>query len=365
MKNVVLQLFVLVGFVRVASAYPQYQLSRETTCTSCHVSTGGGGLLDSMGEATASDINQFPGDPRFLHGAVDLPSWLLVGGDFRAATGMSDRGAGPAFVVFPMQMELAAAVTKGPVTVMATAGTIRPDEDKPASILLLREHWLQWKSESSGWSVRAGRFAPVYGQRNAEHNWVSRRYGGAPLYGETYSAQLAWIDDTFEAHVTGFVADRWFPSAERGDGAALYAETRLRSDTAVGVMARFAASHDEHRSQGGVVVKRWWEGPRLLLAAEGQLVKQSIRNAAVRSQWLGQLVATKFLSNSMFLDVGIGHFEPNVAMEHVGRTAVDVNLHWFTWSHLELIASARAHLLGLGSGGPTTGYGLLQVHYRL
>src|SRR5678815_1335285 len=32
-----------------AAAYPQYQLSRDQTCTSCHVSPAGGGLLTENG----------------------------------------------------------------------------------------------------------------------------------------------------------------------------------------------------------------------------------------------------------------------------------------------------------------------------
>ena len=42
----ILAVLAVVATAGVAHAYPQYQLSREQTCASCHVSPVGGGLLD-------------------------------------------------------------------------------------------------------------------------------------------------------------------------------------------------------------------------------------------------------------------------------------------------------------------------------
>ena len=41
-----------------AAAYPQFQLSRDQTCTNCHVSPSGGGLLTENGYNVADVQNQ-------------------------------------------------------------------------------------------------------------------------------------------------------------------------------------------------------------------------------------------------------------------------------------------------------------------
>ncbi|HEX7699652.1 MAG TPA: hypothetical protein VF403_02990, partial [Kofleriaceae bacterium] len=54
------------------------------------------------------------------------------------------------------------------------------------------------------------------------------------------------------------------------------------------------------------------------------------------------------------------------------RDALDVNLHWLTTSHFELLLTTRLELFNQGrtqpngnGPAPTGGYALLQAHYRL
>jgi hypothetical protein len=44
-----------------------------------------------------------------------------------------------------------------------------------------------------GLFVRAGRFMPVFGLRFAEHPMYTRRFGGTPLYGDTYGAAIGML----------------------------------------------------------------------------------------------------------------------------------------------------------------------------
>src|SRR5690349_22962102 len=179
---------VLAATAAVAHAYPQYQLGHEQTCSACHLNPAGGGLLDGMGPLTAEDEATWGGNPAFLHGAIDLPDWLLVGGDLRAAGGVSNNGeTSPA--LFPMQVETYAAVHKNSITAYATVGAAVPKEDEKINALLLREHWVMYRTADGadpGYYVKAGRFMPTFGLRQAEHIIYTRRYGGTPLYGETY-----------------------------------------------------------------------------------------------------------------------------------------------------------------------------------
>jgi hypothetical protein len=360
-----LSLVAILMIPSLAAAYPQFTMSRAATCSSCHVSPAGGGLLDGMGPITAEDDTSFGGDAGFAEGKVTLPDWLKLGGDVRNAAGAINNGGGLSGAAFPMQLETYAAVTKDAFTGYVTLGLVRPNETSIASIIQTREHWLMWRPHQEGLYVRAGRFMPVYGLRLAEHTFYVRRFGGAPLYGETYGASVGWVNDSFEAHLTGFVSDPIRTPLERGNGAALYAEKRLTGELAVGAQARYANSDNDTRTHGGLTAKYWLEPASLLLQAEGSLVRQSFEQGPSRTQFAGQLLASWFFKTGFMLDAGLGQYDADLSLKNQARTAFDVNLHWFPYAHGELVLMTRLQSIGLGNGGDTSGFALLQLHYRL
>jgi hypothetical protein len=90
---------------------------------------------------------------------------------------------------------------------------------------------------------------PVYGLRFAEHPDYDRRFGGTPLYGEAYGISAEYVEAGWELHATGFIRDPLLPdSVEQGDGAAVYAETRVTPATSLGLEAMFVKDHDDERS---------------------------------------------------------------------------------------------------------------------
>ena len=364
---IVTALALTVAATRHAAAYPQYQLAREQTCGSCHLAPTGGGLLDDNGELTAEDDATWGGDPSFLQGAVTLPEWLRLGGDFRAAAGTADAGGGLAGAAFPMQAEFHGAITRGPLAVVADLGfTIPQDGGSPLTVLMSREHYVRWNQhdDNLGAYVRVGRFMPVYGLRQAEHPMYTRRYGATPLFGESYGVAAGWVSAGAEAHVTGFIHDRLRPNVADGDGAAIYVEQRIGT-AAVGASARYAHADDHDRTEGGVTGKLWFDGPSLLLSGEVQAVHEAFDAGPARNQIIGNLLASWFVHRGYLLDVGVGHYDENVKVPDVDRDALEVNLHWFPKSHLELILMTRVQAIGFGRGGDGSGYALLQAHYRL
>lgn len=371
MRTAVVVALTLAASAAVAHAYPQFQISREQTCASCHVSPDGGGLLNEYGEMTAEDDARWGGDPRFLHGAVELPPWLHLGGDVRAAAGASDAGGGISGAAFPMQVELRAAATKGAVTLVVDGGlTVKQDGGSALSQLMSREHYLLWNQRDTGdgWFARAGRFQPVYGLRLAEHTAYTRRFGGSPLFSEIYGASVGWTSPEAELHVTGFIHDRLRPNVEDGDGVSGYAEKRF-GQRAVGVEARYARGPDKSRFEGGVTGKWWLGGPSVLLAGELQGVHESLDAGPAgnvkRDAIVGNLMATWFPMRSVFVDVILGHYDQDLTVPKLDRNAAEVNVHWFPHSHVELVLMGRLQMISFGGGGPNSGYGLLQVHYRI
>lgn len=349
-----------------ANAYPQFQLSKDQTCTACHISPAGGGILDENGLNVAETMSTYDGSPAPLHGLLDTPSWFLFSGDFRGAGGLvyqhGARAAG-----FPMQAELDFAARASGFTAYATVGAQAGTGSRPWTYALFREHYLMWQQDPGGTTgafIRVGRFMPVYGLRFAEHNFFVRRYGQTPLYGETYGVAAEYIEPGWDVHATAFVHDPLQDPIERGNGVAVYGEKRF-GPAQVGVEGRYAKSEDDGRLAGGVTAKQWIAGANVLLEAEAQVIRQTFTAGSQRTQVVSQLLATWFFHDGWMLDVGASQFDQDVSIAKTDLEAFDANVHWFATSHWELLFTNRIQTITLGSGGPTSGYSLVQVHYRL
>lgn len=358
---------VVLGLAAHAHAYPQWQLSRDVTCTSCHLAPDGGGLLNENGLATAQAVAWRDHDARFFYGAFETPTWLVLGGDVRAAGGLVDaRGAGSAF--YPMQAEVAAAAGFGAFSVRAIGGLRRPQEEGSAlHPLWSREHYVMWQQkpdESTGLYVRAGRMMPTFGLRLAEHVVYTQRYGGRPLFHETYALAVSFVERAFEVHATAFARDRLGGGPEHGDGGALYAEARIGERAAVGLEGKVSVSDDQTRTFGGVVGKLYVPAADVTLLGEAQLIRQTLADVDFTSNQLAAYVmASKPLPLGLQLDVGAGHFTHDLRVDGYYRDCIDANLHWFVDAHIELLLTTRFEKLG--GGGPSGGYALAQLHYRL
>lgn len=374
-RAIVLVAIVLAGmFGGRALAYPQFQLSRDQTCTSCHLSPGGGGLLTENGNVFVQNMSSLGEAPEFFYNKVPMPSWLTAGGDFRSGMGYI-RAPQQYLAYFPMQLDVyGSAKLPAHLRVSITLG-YRPPEagNESATYAWSREHYLMWSQQedgSEGLFVRIGRFMPVFGLRYAEHPTYTRRYGGTALYTETYGLAVEYITPKYEVHATGFIKDPLLDPVAHDNGGALYAEYRVASHASVGAEAMYTKSADDWKLRGGVTGKYYLKGPDLLVQFEGQVVNQHIESFGL-TQLVGELTATKFFPAGTWLDVGLGHYDENIRIKGLDRDALDVNFHWLALSHLEMALTTRIELINQGRtlqtdlGGPTSAYALLQLHYRL
>jgi len=233
-----------------------------------------------------------------------------------------------------------------------------------------REHYVMWQQNeggSDGLYVRVGRFMPVFGLRFVEHPDYTRRFGGTPLYGETYAAAVEYVTPAWEAHVTGFIEDPLIDPVVHDSGAAGYVEVRPTARFAVGGEAMVTTSDGLAGVRTGATGKLYFPGADALVQAELQFVHQQVHGRGAPNQLVGYLMASKFFGSAVLLDVGLGRYDENLAIAGLDRDAVDVNLHWFVTSHFELVWQNRIAGIGIGAstGGPTGGWSLLHGHYRL
>ena len=368
---------IAVAFVGLASqraeAYPQYQLSRDQTCSDCHISPSGGGLLSENGFQVAESFSQWGTAPQFMYDKIPVPTWLELGGDLRGATGFFSSPDNN-FVAFPMQADVYARANYKGFSLEVTAGA-RPAQwitgnGTPAVLdrFWSREHYLMWQEDGNdGLFVRVGRFMPVFGLRFAEHPDYNRRFGGTPLYGETYGAAVEYVTQTWEAHLTGFIEDPLIDPVVHDNGVAAYGEFRPNKQLSLGAEAMVAGNNGDTKIRGGLTAKYYLPAPDVLLQAELQLVHQQIDGPGDPNKLVGYLMASRPFGSALLLDVGFGHYDENIAIQGLDRDAVDVNLHWFVTSHFELVLQNRVEGIGVGqnTGGPTSGWSLLHGHYRL
>lgn len=374
---------ILLLAARAAAAYPHYQLSSGTQqCAQCHLAPAGGGLLAPWGVEEGADTIARGGDGRFLHGLVELPSYLAIGGDLRVAALANTTGSddGTELAVFPMQADLAARVGGDRLSVTAVVGArgaVRsgapdaPKSDPPVgeasgptlrSYVIARELYATWRTDAaSGPYVRAGRFAAPYGLRLADHTAYVRRYLGYNLMEETLGVGGGHLADSWELHATAFVFDPLQGATRREVGGTVMFEAQP-GDGVIGASARIGRTSDDVRVQAGVHGKLWLDGAKLLVQAEVDGVRQSFATGADRFQLAAYAGPVLVPVRGVYVGAAYEAFAEDLAVRGVLRQAVGAWVSVLPRAHWEVMLSSRAQRIGPREHAAV---GLLQVHYYL
>ncbi len=375
----VLVLLALGVVPRVAQAYPQWQFSTGTTrCNQCHFNPAGGGLITEYGRDAAGDeLSTFPGDGGFLHGKVELPRWLALGADLRAAYLQHDAGNpdGALKALFPMQADAYARVTfLDQFSLALTAGIrgqtrkasgdIGPDNFRPetASRFVSREHYLLWRAAALGPYLRAGRFYAPYGLRLAEHTTYVRRDLGYNLQQETYTFSAGMVQNGWELHVSGFVPDDLLRSGGEEKGAALMGEYRIAGIAGVGISGRMGITDDGRRYQGGTFGKLYIEPLKTMLMVEGDIVNVGSKSGPSSNQAVGYAGLTVFPLRGVWLSVYGERLQTDISVRDTATNAVNGQLNWFPFPHFEFVLLGR---MQKPTGQEAAKTLLLQLHYYL
>jgi hypothetical protein len=367
-------------FAPRAQAYPQWQLSTGNThCSQCHYAPAGGGLLNSYGrDAAGEDLSTFGGDGDFLHGAVNLPSWLAIGGDLRGAFAHRDvqDPDGPTDAFFPMQADLylRLALPKG-FSVSATGGfrgqvrgsnDLLPDKSWhpiDGSRAISREHYAMWRPASIGPYVRVGRFFVPFGLRPAEHFMYIRRDLGLNTLQETYNLSGGFIGTDSELHVTAFMRDYARHIGGDENGGAAYYEHTLHEIAALAGQIRYGVGTDAKRLVVGAVGKVYVEPLKTQFFAEGDLVNLTLNGGiGSRQQFVGAGGLTLFPARGLLVTLLGERFQDDLAVRQAEWTAATGLISWFPYAHFEAQIMLRADIPGGGDAAKTF---FAQLHYFL
>lgn len=371
-------LLMFVANAHQAQAYPQWQFtSGATRCNQCHYSPAGGGLPTGYGrDAVGEELSTFQGDGSFLHGAVELPTWIAAGADWRMAFLQHDAGdpGGATTAVFPMQLDAQVRLKFGDFSFMGIAGARAQARDTDAELaaggfeatndsrFVSREHWVMWQPAAQGPYARVGRFFAPFGLRLAEHVVTTRRDTGFNTLQETYNASAGYLADAWEAHLTSFGPD-FLQAGTQETGIAGYYERRLLDDTlAVAGQFKVAADDGVKRAIVGAVGKYYVEAANLLVLAEVNAI-DFIPDAGDSSIGLSAAAGAAILPvrGVMFTLLG-ERYQTDIGVSDTDINAVNGLLSWFPYPHFEIQMVGRYVMPAGQDGVPTF---LAQFHYFL
>lgn len=198
-------------------AYPELIRHGYVSCAACHVTSQGGGLLNSYGKELSKELlsrNDSPfrdanQEKRLLE--IKSPDWLQMGGQTRFLQTFSESSVASKgrFMVMQVEFESLARWSEE-VSFYSSVG--RFEATKPEAewkdFVYLPELWIRYQKNEGPrtWGLRAGRFYPVYGLWLSEHTLVNRKYLGLNPGEERLAIELSYLNENFQLFVTGLQA---------------------------------------------------------------------------------------------------------------------------------------------------------------
>jgi hypothetical protein len=255
--------FAVVLWSREAAAYPWMIRHEYTGCAQCHVDPSGSGPLTAYGRAMGEvilrthygarpvDEEQEPGPGgKFLFGAVPLPEWLDLGGEFRVMS-LTQKVAGDVLTnrVVYMQQDLSATIQTGHFVASGSVG-YQPQGALLASLSRgvdknweSREHWVGYRlDDESKMVVRAGRMNLPFGVRDILHTLTVRTATRTDVNDQQqHGVSFSYSGEHLRAEVMGILGNYQIrPDDYRERGYSGYAEWAPTTTLAVGGSSRVA-----------------------------------------------------------------------------------------------------------------------------
>ena len=395
---VFLAVLVLTGaWTRAASAYPWMIRHGQTACATCHLDPSGSGILTAygrvQGDVLLRDHYTSDGKPSaspstsglsktrgFLWGAVDPPSWLLLGGSYRGMLLFSQppSPAPPIKRFIQMQADFKLGLRPGIFRASVTLGyahggalsaalTTR-DKDN----LVSREHWAGVALADDAVLVRAGRMALPFGLRNIEHNAYARASTRTDLNdAQQYGLAVSYSDKKSRGEVMAILGNfALHPDDYRERGYSALFEYFVIDSVGVGVSSlRTQALRDVKtrvayvRQAHGLFVRASpWEP--LAILAEGDVLLLSPDTGTTSAGYTGLLQADLEARQGMHVMLTGEVLRPPQpdAQPSLGGW---VTLDWFFFPHLDLRADAILSRVAAGGTHATITTYLLQIHAYL
>lgn len=195
-------------------ALPEIARYGHFTCTTCHVSPGGGGTLTSYGRDFAAfklSTWKYENEENPAHGLLPLSDTFLLGGDARWVSINRTTGDKTLKKFWRMNTDIEGAVHYGPMWLSAMMGT------EPAGPNSKQEYDPKvrgFAARADLWDdhvqLRTGLFIPRYGLMLSDHTTFVRRASGLPPDAEQTQFEASFQSDHFELFAAGLARSTLF-----------------------------------------------------------------------------------------------------------------------------------------------------------
>jgi len=184
------------GWAHDAHAFPANTRLGYSNCQACHISPTGGGAVNAYGASTANEISTWApfNDPSRDPGA----SKYIVGGDVRHIWVKTDSPNLQYENRFLMQTDFELGLTLAGLTGVVQFGQYHGEpNDQQGSY----RHYLMYQHRKH--SLRVGKFAPVFGLNDPDHNLPGRNSLGFDNRGATYNVEYVYAAKRWAVNLTG------------------------------------------------------------------------------------------------------------------------------------------------------------------
>jgi hypothetical protein len=241
---------------RSARAFPELVRDGYNNCTACHYSPSGGGILNSYGRAfSANTLSMFDGGGAFLGGAVHLPGWLALQGEFSGVnlveTDPNTHVATPSQVFMQEDLEAALVFKK-----FIIDGTIGRQDSAPApqnNEFFSRRFYVDYRPTDQV-SIRAGKFLRNFGINTSDHETAVKADLGFNQGSETYNLEAAWLGEKLSLFVTGVFGRPDDPSLNAESGVVLNGSYFFGGSNRVGMSYAYGSNKLADRNVFGPYV---------------------------------------------------------------------------------------------------------------
>lgn len=200
----------LVGF-----AFPENVRHGYISCTACHVSPSGGGVLTPYGRSLSAELMSTWGTSKnagfFFSDNEDEkknPPWFRANVFLR---GVQTRRSTPAFEkgqFIPMQADVEAGYDSEKFAIIAAIGSRSKNlaQSKDFDQVFSRRHYLLYRVNDN-WNARVGKFMFSYGLNGPDHITATRRGLGWDQGSESYNFEISFLGEKSSTLLTAVSSD--------------------------------------------------------------------------------------------------------------------------------------------------------------
>lgn len=385
MNNPILKLIVssiivvyMVSKTSTAHAFPEMTRFGYFSCSTCHLSPSGGGLLTPYGQSISAEKmstwgSQMEALPLHGVGAVTsadgnprspwLPPWLLLGGDLRLMQLDYQNAERQEGRWIRMQSDLSLGITLAKTTLVISGGPRGETRSRSdlSGKMSVRQYYA--KFEWGDTNVRMGRFYPKFGLGIPQHQTYVRRGLGFDQGQENFNGELTWFSETNELTVTRMMSAR----KQEGDGSeekgyALGWAHFLNSKHRVGINGLTAKNSVQSRTVLGafgsfVLGERWF----LLVEENRQTIRP--KGGAPYDQILFYHRLGYEVIQGLIPSLVIEGIAPQIRDLKTRRETIGLGVQWFPRPHIEFDSMIGTNLNHSDYSFSTTAY--LIGHYYL